>query len=136
MDKTIETMIDIAGRWESLDPLKDLNDTNRFIRQGQKDIQFLLDMIEAKDAEIDGLTEDVIGLKQDLREIAEGNGTSKIYQRHLEIVGQLEQQLAAMTQARDEQCAGKMAFYNGMNDMREQRTKLERQLSKVNEVQP
>ena len=71
MDKTIETMIDIAGRWESLDPLKDLNDTNRFIRQGQKDIQFLLDMIEAKDAEIDGLTEDVIGLKQDLREIAE-----------------------------------------------------------------
>jgi len=102
MDKTIETMIDIAGRWESLDPLKGLNDTNRFIRQGQKDIQFLLDMIEAKDAEIDGLTEDVIGL----------------------------------TQARDEQCAGKMAFYNGMNDMREQRTKLERQLSKVNEVQP
>jgi hypothetical protein len=64
MDKTIETMIDIAGRWESLDPLKDLNDTNRFIRQGQKDIQFLLDMIEAKDAEIDGLTEDVIGLIQ------------------------------------------------------------------------
>jgi len=71
MDKTIETMIDIAGRWESLDPLKDLNDTTKFIRQGQKDIQFLLDMIEAKDAEIDGLTEDVIGLKQDLREIAE-----------------------------------------------------------------
>jgi len=71
MDKTIETMIDIAGRWESLDPLKDLNDTNTFIRQGQKDIQFLLDMIEAKDSEIDGLTEDVIGLKQDLREIAE-----------------------------------------------------------------
>jgi len=66
MDKTIETMIDIAGRWESLDPLKDLNDTNRFIRQGQKDIQFLLDMIEAKDAEIDGLTEDVIGLKDDV----------------------------------------------------------------------
>ena len=71
MDKTIETMIDIAGRWESLDPLKDLNDTNTFIRQGQKDIQFLLDMIESKDSEIDGLTEDVIGLKQDLREIAE-----------------------------------------------------------------
>jgi len=64
MDKTIETMIDIAGRWESLDPLKDLKDTTKFIRQGQKDIQFLLDMIEAKDAEIDGLTEDVIGLTQ------------------------------------------------------------------------
>jgi len=48
----------------------------------------------------------------------------------------LEQQLAAMTEERDEQCAGKMAFYNGMNDMREQRTKLERQLSKANKVQP
>lgn len=51
MDKSIETMIDIAGRWESLDPLKDLNDTNRCIRQGQKDISFLLSMIEARDAE-------------------------------------------------------------------------------------
>jgi hypothetical protein len=48
----------------------------------------------------------------------------------------LREQLAAMTQERDEQCAGKMAFYNGMNDMREQRTKLERQLSKANKVQP
>jgi len=107
----------------------------------------------------------------ELMMLCEGHGTSKIYQRHLEIVGQLEQQLfdeqalhhatqlrltaaiessgkcanrvqalrqqlAAMTQERDEQCAGKMAFYNGMNDMREQRTKLERQLSKANKVQP
>ena len=43
----------------------------------------------------------------------------------------LRQQLAAMTEERDEQCAGKMAFFEGMNDMREQRTKLERQLTKV-----
>jgi len=43
----------------------------------------------------------------------------------------LRQQLAAMTEERDEQCAGKMAFFGGMNDMREQRTKLERQLAKV-----
>jgi len=43
----------------------------------------------------------------------------------------LEQQLAAMTEERDEQCAGKMAFFGGMNDMREQRTKLERRLFKV-----
>jgi len=43
----------------------------------------------------------------------------------------LKQQLATMTQERDEQCAGKMAFFEGMNDMREQRTKLERQLTKV-----
>ena len=43
----------------------------------------------------------------------------------------LRQQLAAMTEERDEQCAGKMAFFEGMNDMREQRTKLERQLATV-----
>ena len=43
----------------------------------------------------------------------------------------LKQQLAAVTQERDEQCAGKMAFFEGMDDMREQRTKLERQLTKV-----
>jgi len=42
-----------------------------------------------------------------------------------------KQQLAAMTEERDEQCAGKMAFFNGMNDMREQRTALERQLATV-----
>lgn len=58
MDKSIETMIDIAGRWESLDPLKGLNDTNRFIRQGQKDIQFLLNMIESHALEIDRLKEE------------------------------------------------------------------------------
>ena len=43
----------------------------------------------------------------------------------------LRQQLAAMTEERDEQCAGKMAFFEGMNDMREQRTALERRLFKV-----
>ena len=43
----------------------------------------------------------------------------------------LRQQLAAMTEERDEQCAGKMAWFEGMNDMREQRTALERQLTKV-----
>lgn len=55
MDKTIETLIDIVGRWESLDPLKGLNDTEKFIRQGQKDIQFLLNMIESHAQEIDRL---------------------------------------------------------------------------------
>jgi len=43
----------------------------------------------------------------------------------------LRQRLTTVTQERDEQCAGKIAFYNGMNDMREQRTVLERQLAKV-----
>ena len=43
----------------------------------------------------------------------------------------LTQQLAQVTQERDEQCAGKMAFFNGMNDMREQRTALERQVATV-----
>ena len=46
-------------------------------------------------------------------------------------VGKLRQQLAAVTEERDEQCAGKMAFFGGMNDMREQRTALERKLAKV-----
>ena len=46
-------------------------------------------------------------------------------------VADLTQQLAQVTQERDEQCAGKMAFFNGMNDMREQRTALERQLATV-----
>ena len=71
MDKSIETMIDIAGRWESLDPLKDLNDTNRFIRQGQKDISFLLSMIEARVAEIEALTGDIEDLRMELRECHE-----------------------------------------------------------------
>ena len=39
--------------------------------------------------------------------------------------------LVQVTEERDEQCAGKMAFFGGMNDMREQRTTLERQLTKV-----
>ena len=41
----------------------------------------------------------------------------------------LEQQLATVIAERDEQCAGKMAFFNGMNDMREQRTALVRKLA-------
>lgn len=71
MEKSIETMIDIAGRWESLDPSKGLLDTNRFIRQGQKDISFLLSIIEHKDTEIDALTEDITDLKMELRELRE-----------------------------------------------------------------
>lgn len=47
MDKTIETLIDIAGRWESPDP-----------SFAQQDIQFLLNMIEAKAHQIDLLTAD------------------------------------------------------------------------------
>jgi len=46
-------------------------------------------------------------------------------------VEQMIREVEQVTQERDEQCAEKMAFYNGMNDMREQRTTLERQLAKV-----
>jgi len=58
----------------------------------------------------------------------------ELEQQLAEVTAQLADltaQLATVTQERDEQCAGKIAFYNGMNDMREQRTTLERQLAKV-----
>ena len=61
MDKTSETlmeMIDMACRWEYLDPLKGLIDTEKFIRQGQKDISFLFRIIESHAQEIDRLKEE------------------------------------------------------------------------------
>ena len=79
----------------------------------------------------------VQALRQQLATMTEErDGIAARWKEGFDLRCTLEQQLAAMTQERDEQCAGKMAFYNGMNDMREQRTKLERQLAKANKVQP
>lgn len=72
MDKTIDTLIDMAGRWESLDPSKGLKDTEKFIRQGQKDIQFLLNMIEAHAAQIDQLTAENDDLTRQVMELDGG----------------------------------------------------------------
>ena len=64
-------------------------------------------------------------LREQLATVTEQKNTA-----YCEVEIQLRK-LANMTKERDEQCAGKIAFYNGMNDMREQRTALERQLAKV-----
>ena len=64
-------------------------------------------------------------VKQQLATVTEQKNTA-----YCEVEIQLRK-LANMTKERDEQCAGKMAFFEGMNDMREQRTALERQLFKV-----
>lgn len=63
MNMTSEThmeMIDMAGRWQFLDPLKGLIDTEKFIRQGQKDISFLFRIIESHAKEIDRLKEELV----------------------------------------------------------------------------
>ena len=57
-----QTMIEIGGRWESVDSAKGLKDTTKFICQGQKDIRFLLAMIRAYERELDDLGEELADL--------------------------------------------------------------------------
>jgi len=81
---------------------------------------------------IDLLNAEAIFLRQQLaEEIEERDAAEMRSVAHLKMYTEASQQLAELTKERDEQCAGKMAFFGGMNDMREQRTTLERQLTKV-----
>ena len=68
--------------------------------------------------------------RQHIQELEAMEDVNEALKDH-ELIADLRDQLAAMTQERDEQCAGKIAFFNGMNDMLEQRTALERQLATV-----
>lgn len=54
-----QTMIEIGGRWESIDSAKGLGDPSRCLQQGQKDIRFLLAMIRAYERELDDLGEEL-----------------------------------------------------------------------------
>jgi len=72
MNKTMIEIETLLGRWESLDPLKDLMDTTKFIRQGQKDILFLLNMIEAHAHQIDLLTAENDDLTRQVMELDGG----------------------------------------------------------------
>jgi hypothetical protein len=51
----LRTLTELSIRWESLDPKLSLKDSARFIEQGQKDVKFLLDLIESYAREIDDL---------------------------------------------------------------------------------
>ena len=89
-------------------------------------------MSELHEQLIDLLNAEAIFLRQQLAKVTKERDAAEMRSvAHLKMYTEASQQLAELTKERDEQCAGKIAFFNGMNDMREQRTALERQLAKV-----